>query len=319
MSRAAAETDLSPLLLTAGCYPEDGSWFFYTPAGTVELHVEIIQLGELLRLLDGTRLASDILACFPEPLRPEISALISLMQEHGIVRPISRLYTLYYAHTEELTEKPELRVRTRELIVSPKWSPQPSDSLAARLLARKSTRSFSGEPLPIDSLIYVLWAMYGNTPRSVTDTVGTVPSAGGFYSLTIYVVILRRGEDLKEGTYVWDPRGNLLRRLVLHNEDKDHDRFRTALPIGLHSTAASCLLIITSSVDQVARKYGCQALKFVYLEAGHCLQNAYLATAEAKLSMVEVGQLNVSLISMGLGLAANEYFLGSALIGRAIE
>ena len=138
--------------------------------------------------------------------------------------------------------------------------PVPSDkgkmSLEETLKKRESVRDFSSNPLTIEALSQLLWAVQGTTRNWGGRT---SPSAGALYPLDIYLV-------LKEGVVHYSPKDHQLVRHMnpdirraLANKALGQDCIREA-PV---------VFVIAVVYERVARKYGNRADRYVKMEAGH--------------------------------------------------
>jgi SagB-type dehydrogenase family enzyme len=306
----------APLLLAAGGFKGESEWTFFTPLGSISLDSGGVPLEPLLAQLDGTRAWKDIAAALPPHLKEDSLRMLELLVAHHVVRATTRLHGLYYDYCERPPNESQSAAATYPIAKKLKRKlPAMPLKLRAHLVRRSSTRAFKCTAFNPESLLQLLWSMYGTTPRAINGGIGTVPSAGAFYSMSIYVLLLRDFTSLDAGIYLWDPAEHALRTVELSTDTDFDATVHWGLPEGLRQTNAPVLVMLVSDIAPVVKKYGIQALKFAYLEAGHCLQNAYLATAELGLGIVEVGNYRLSRVGPLLGLGPDRLYIASALVG----
>jgi len=189
-------------------------------------------------------------------------------------------------------------------------------SLAEALAARRSTRTFSDEPLALDRLSTLLWAAYGPTGAldvgydDVSQRTRTAPSAGALYPLELYLAPLRV-EGLEPRIHHYDPLAHELERLPTPIE-----------PTGLSPDPAlpgtAAAVLFAAAVFWRSRiKYGLRAYRFTLLEAGHAMQNLLLAAEACDLGAVVVGGLFDDRVDRLLGVdGTDESVLVGACVGN---
>ncbi len=148
-------------------------------------------------------------------------------------------------------------------------------TLAEAMMRRESVRSFSGEPLTIKELSFLLWATQG--VRSVEGpgtTLRTVPSAGARHSFETYLYI-RRVEGLGEGIYRYLP---LSHSLLFEFTGNDLSEKIKACCFGQSYAGDGSVTFIWTAVPyRMEWRYHLAAHKVIAIDAGHVCQNLYLA------------------------------------------
>jgi len=183
-------------------------------------------------------------------------------------------------------------------------------SIEEALLRRRSIRDYKDEPLVLKEVSQVLWAAQG-----ITDSSGrgrTAPSAGGLYSLEVYLVV-RDVEDLKPGAYHYFPQEHKLKRILEGDINKE------LAEAGLNQSwieKAPINLIITAFYSRTTAKYGERGVRYVHLEAGHAAQNVYLQAESLGLGTVVVGAFYDDEIKKLLGLSEEEVPIYIMPIGK---
>lgn len=177
--------------------------------------------------------------------------------------------------------------------------------LDAVLIARRSIRDFTDEPVDEDAISRLLWASQG-----VTAEWGgrTVPSAGALYPIQVYVATadaLSRYVPSEHAT------------VEVAGEDR---RPRIASSTGQETPeAAPILFVITGVVARTAAKYGDRAERYVQLEAGHACQNLLLEATSLGLAAVPMGAFSDDDLRSAIGVGEDELPLYVIPVGHRRE
>ncbi len=112
------------------------------------------------------------------------------------------------------------------------------------------------------------------------------PSGGGRFPIEVYVVSLKKENEIAPGVYhyrVKEHSLDVLRIRDFSTEDSAH--------LFTYSWANDCsmALILTAVFDRSAMKYGERAYRYALLEAGHIGQGVYLAGASQSVGVVGMG------------------------------
>lgn len=164
-------------------------------------------------------------------------------------------------------------------------------TLEETLRGRRSGRTFTSEPLDLDTIGQLLWAGQG-----ITDGLGhrTAPSAGARYPLELYVVT-----DASVAHYL--PDGHRL------ESRRSLESLRAELSnaaFGQDWIAEAPALIIVTGVDaRTEVEYGAIAPSLVDREAGHAAQNILLQAEALGLAATPVGGLDGNMVGALLVLA----------------
>jgi len=173
------------------------------------------------------------------------------------------------------------------------------------LAERRSTRTFTAEPVDEAAISRLLWAAQG-----VTAPWGgrTAPSAGALYPIEVYVAT---ADDLRR--YVPDDHGSV----ELAREDR---RPRIAEATGQETASgAPVLFVITGVVSRTAAKYGDRAERYAQLEAGHVCQNLLLDATAQGLAAVPMGAFSDDDLREALGIEQGELPLYVVPVGHPRE
>lgn len=144
------------------------------------------------------------------------------------------------------------------------------------LAHRRSIRDYTEEPLSMQELSQLLWATQGVTATHGPYALRTAPSAGALYPIETYILI-NRVEGISPGIYHYDVLHHRLEALKEGNFGNDI----ADAALGQDMLAeAGIVFIWTGIIGRSKWKYRERAYRYIYMDAGHICQNAYL-TAEA--------------------------------------
>jgi SagB-type dehydrogenase family enzyme len=155
-------------------------------------------------------------------------------------------------------------------------------SLETVLHARRSSRSFAPNLLPLSALANILWAGYGITS---IDGRRTIPSAGGLYPLYLHAACANVS-NVPAGIYRYQPNGHRLVRTAGGNRLVDIGW--AAMGQDWMSSAAA-IVVVAADPSITTAKYGDRGLQFVAFEAGAAAQNICLQAAALSLGVAVVG------------------------------
>ena len=180
----------------------------------------------------------------------------------------------------------ELVERSWELVTSESGnhSFSISDSSIHQILhMRGSVREFSGEPISDQSLINILWSMYGE----IHSRHRTVPSAGALYPLKLHLVLFVPTENLDVGVYsVYLDRANSVGLTKLSD---DFYAFQSSYVNPSVLKGSNGAIVISGSFFMSGSKYGNRSMLYVPLEAGHAAQNGFLCVTELSVATLVMG------------------------------
>ncbi len=147
--------------------------------------------------------------------------------------------------------------------------------LSQAINERTSLRKYSDAPLSLGELSYLLWSTQG--VRQVTArpaTLRTVPSAGSRHPFETYLLI-NRVEGLQPGLYHFH---GIPHKLAVHDLDPELTQKITAAGGNQGFIAASALTFIwVADVYRTFWRYQERGYRYLFIDAGHVCQNAYLA------------------------------------------
>jgi len=150
---------------------------------------------------------------------------------------------------------------------------------------RRSVRDYSPTPISMEELSQLLWATQGVTARAGQYALRTAPSAGALYPIETYIVV-NRVSDLAEGIYHYDVRRHKLE--VVRKGSFGEELAQAALGQGMLQEGAFAF-VWTAIVARSKWKYRERAYRYIYMDAGHIGQNAYLAAEAMGMGCCTVG------------------------------
>jgi SagB-type dehydrogenase family enzyme len=158
--------------------------------------------------------------------------------------------------------------------------------LMQALKARRTTRTFSGEPLPQQVLSNLLWAAFGvNRP----ETGGrTAPSARNWQEIDVYVA-------LGDGLYVYDAKGHALKRVLAQD-------VRALSGTQSHAGEAPLTLIYVADERRMGMADSETRRVFAAADAGFIAQNVYLFCASEGLGSVVFASIDRDRFAQAAGL-----------------
>ncbi len=182
-------------------------------------------------------------------------------------------------------------------------------SLEQSLLQRRSTRSYTGQPLTLQEVSQLLWAAQG-----ITDPEGlrTAPSAGALYPLEVYVLV-GDVQSLPPGVYRYEPDGHQLVKTM--DGDKRAGLANAALGQGCVKEGAVAF-VFTGVYERTTGKYGDRGIRYVHIEVGHAAQNLCLQATVMGLGAVTVGAFYDEQVTKLLDLPEKEQPLYIIPVGR---
>jgi SagB-type dehydrogenase family enzyme len=158
-------------------------------------------------------------------------------------------------------------------------------SVSAAIQQRRSVRSYTGEPIPLDYLATLAFAAEGVT-HGGEMALRSAPSAGALYPVELRLAAMRV-DDLPRAVYSYDAQRHELQPIG----------GETALDGLLASLAVADDVVMCSQADLIClfvarpwrsmRKYGPRGMRHVFLEAGAMAENVNLAAVALGLGAVD--------------------------------
>jgi len=149
-----------------------------------------------------------------------------------------------------------------------------SVDVADAIMNRESRREFSGRPLSIEELSFLLIATQGvKKIYPGSTTLRTVPSAGARHSFETYLFIFNVA-GLDRGLYRYLP---LEHALVLESQPEKMGEKMTAAAMYQDFTARGAVTFVWTAVPyRMEWRYSFAAHRVILIDIGHVCQNLYL-------------------------------------------
>ena len=180
-----------------------------------------------------------------------------------------------YSLGEPSAFAPVTATSAKTVKLPPPRSPSES-SLASLLSTRRSRRAFSGEPISLEDLSFLLWASDGKSSPEMPSHLRTAPSAGARHPLDTYCIV-SHVDGLSPGVYLYRVEGHSLEML----REGDFREATVKATAGQEWTFGSAVVFVfIAEFARTTSRYKDRGYRYVFLDAGHICQNLYLA-AEA--------------------------------------
>jgi SagB-type dehydrogenase family enzyme len=170
---------------------------------------------------------------------------------------------------------------------------------------RRSIRRYSGTPLRLEELSYLLWCTQGVQRILPSATVRNVPSAGARHCFETWLLI-NRVENLSAGLY----RYLALRHLLLPvNRESGVRESVVRGCLGQEFVGESgATFIWVADAYRMTWRYGERGYRYILLDAGHVCQNLYLAGETIGCGVCAVAAFDDDELNRVLGIDGNCQF-----------
>ncbi len=173
-------------------------------------------------------------------------------------------------------------------------------SLEEAIEARRSRRTYSGQPLSLAELSRLLYAAQGITQRQ--GELRAAPSAGALYPIELYAVA-HNIAGLEPGIYHYAVPAHELE--LVRQGDQRAAVTKAGLGQG-HLGQANVCIVLSAIFQRLRWKYHERTYRYALLEAGHIGQNLYLAATSMGLGACAVGAFLDDDLNGLLGLDGEE-------------
>ena len=171
--------------------------------------------------------------------------------------------------------------------------------LLQALKERKSTRTFSTEKLPVQTLGNLLWAAFGiNRPDSGQRT---APSAMNRQEIDIYVA-------MADGLYLYDAKGNTLQPVLAAD-------VRAATGMQSFVKDAPVELVYVADYARMGKVPEEERVSWASVSAGCISQNVYLFCASEGLATVVRGSMDKPALAKAMKLRSDQKIIITQTVG----
>lgn len=182
---------------------------------------------------------------------------------------------------------------------------------------RGSARTFDDRALSLQSVVNILWSMYGVSHEGDERIHRTVPSGGALYGLRWFLALLRPMDGYPCGIYEvrHHADGENVGEVSMHRLAGDAMNAWSTLLTPSVLSFAHAVVYPVANLRFISEKYGNRSLTLAMIEAGHALQNGALAAQfEDAATIVRGDTVEMEVLSL-LGLAGSFYPLPSMVVG----
>lgn len=192
--------------------------------------------------------------------------------------------------------------------------------LKSAIEKRRSVRKYSGKPLTLEELSFLLWCTQGvKEVIPGRTTLRTVPSAGARHPLEAYLLVNRvegvHPEVLQPGLYRFLA---IDHKLVEVNMEPDIADRVTVACLNQEFVKASAVTFIWVAVPyRTTWRYGERGYRYLYLDAGHVCQNLYLTAEAIRAGACAIGAFSDEAMNDLLGLdGIGRFVIYLAAVGK---
>jgi SagB-type dehydrogenase family enzyme len=179
---------------------------------------------------------------------------------------------------------------------------------------RESRRNYSGEPLSLRELSFLLWAVQGVRFIAGGNAFRNVPSAGCRHALETYLAIFNV-DKVEPGVYRYLP---LTHELLLEFKESNLKEKMIKATFGQSFAGQSAVTFIWTAIPyRMEWRYGLDSHKVIAMDAGHVGQNLYLACEAINAGTCAIGAYDQEYFDELLRLDGEEEFvIYSAPVGK---
>jgi len=232
--------------------------------------------------------------------------MVKIMNEENkdVIKKIGELFQEYTKY-EYLTDRPDMLKgklspglekepdSKEDIIDLPEYEPIKED-FGKILLERKSRRNFDdSKPISKVQLSTLLFYIAGVRPDHKIHF-RMAPSAGALHPLNTYVLV-NNVEEMAPGLYLYIPSKHAIAPVEIG--PKVGKLFAAACLQQKMVHLANITVIWTAQIIRASYKYLNRAYRYVYLDAGHACQNAYLVSEALGLGCCAVGAFDDNSVS----------------------
>ncbi len=191
--------------------------------------------------------------------------------------------------------------------------PKPSDiqapemSLREAVEQRRTIRNYTGQPLTLEELAYLLWISQGvKRISSRPSTARTVPSAGARHAFETYV-LANRVEGLQPGLYRYLAIEQSL--LPANLSDEINEQITQACDNQNQVRTSAATFIWVAVMERMVYRYGQRGYRYLHLDAGHVCQNLYLAAENIGAGACAIAHFKDDELNQALAVDGEQQFV----------
>lgn len=189
-------------------------------------------------------------------------------------------------------------------------------TLESAIRNRQSRRQFTGDPISLTDLSFLLWATQGIRQYiNEGHALRTVPSAGARHAIETYLAVGSVG-TIAPGFYRYLP---VSHSILVQRPDVQAVQTTAKAAFGQNWMAKAAVIFIWASIPyRMEWRYGLAAHRAILLDAGHVCQNLYLACEAIGAGACAVAAYDQEQMDQLLGLdGRDEFVIYTAAVGRS--
>lgn len=304
--------NIKPIIL-CGSFKRGNYFLFNTPIGQISVKNVNNLVETFLKHANGLN-TLDTISRISDRNKRNLYKAFLVLKKHKIAEDSRYVYRWF--HDLTLSESPYKQHISLEFINSLKPLNRLGEhknlhklsNLEKLLVLRKTTRNFSGRPIPLNQILRFLKGIY------ILNSHKTIPSGGALYPLSLYVVIIN--SDIASGIYFYDSFNEKLKSISPINE---LDSLYFAISNQTMVDCCSFITFICCNLENQPHKYANRGYRYSILESGHAAQNAHLLSIENGWGICEYGAFNDSEVKKLLNLTREMYPIISLIIGHKLS
>lgn len=189
---------------------------------------------------------------------------------------------------------------------NPNWN----EKLLPTILKRRSTRSFSGEPISKEELGWMLDFAY-NPEMFIERRLNPKPSYFDTSLIQTFVAV-NNVKGLEEGCYFYSSKNRYLRQVRFKSVRDDIYYLCLGQELGYK---ASVVIFHTCDLSKAVFKYGERAYRYLHMDAGHLGQRINLAAINLGLGVSGIGGFFDDQVNELLGIPEHEVVIYITTLG----
>lgn len=309
-------TVLRPLAVLYGYVSEQGSLKFLDRKDVIEIQDHVKEIQAILKHCNGSASLDEIRQKVSEIDEETFEGIIESCLQEGILVDSAQLFKQFHRDSEnppmfghELSAA-EVQKLSRQIRKAPTGVVVGSSTTSLTVSrmreiasVRKSTRSFSKQPVEIDLLLSLLGTMYSTGNNRPT------PSAGGLYPMRVLMATADSSQKLSSVLHEYN---TITGELVQTGRSISGEQLSRCLDTA--SALNGIVIFVVCDLPRVTAKYANRGYRLALIEAGHIAQNAYLFAAEQGLAVLELSSFQDKITAEFLGIDYPQEVVLTALV-----
>ncbi len=188
----------------------------------------------------------------------------------------------------------------------------PQTPLDIIIKTRHTVRLYDLTEMPIETLSYLLYATQGNRDKKKQIVFKTVPSAGATQPFEVCLLI-NRVTGIKPGLYQYLDATHQLN--LISDDTSLMTRIKEASLHDVMVDKAAVLYMLIAHHEITAYRYSERAVRYLFMDSGHVMQNLYLTATQFDFGMCAIGHYDDDLINQALDLDDKAFVIYMATLG----